>query len=670
MEPNEESPLLLVKDEEALKGYHGQRGQSSLRDDGSEEDHGWEDEDDEEGHPFKSEAGSLSWRVYAWATLLLGLAGLAYWRVVGGAGGDEPGALPASALPHKSRIFLFSPRFMRYVRFEKSSLLLTETLPWQHGSTLEVHRSSLQSCFQLKTMANLWLRLDSASSEVRADGFSRMDGSYFAAIGMGRGAGPEGGGQAVALKICRQPLWLEAGGQDLAIVSFKDSNSSASPGPPPPPPVSSQLTVKLSRSLSGSQLRSARSPPATSHSHRQHHDKDNREEAHHRHDKEVDKEKEKEEKRRKRGDEAKVDGGDKEEEMVDNAYQPFLFSIQPAPRIQGVNLGGWFIPEVWMNPSFFAGSGLGWSGSLCAMVNASRAVAEHRMEKHLLAWVTADDFREIARQGYNSIRLPLGYWNVLDDPYDLFVPADSSQSLRLLDWAFAMAERHNLSILLDLHGAPGSQNGQDHSGCNRPPHWSKKANQELSLRAIEIMAKRFGQRKAFLGIELLNEPSQLYSDNKHEDLVAFYQNAYEVVRKHSRHGLVVFNEMYEANYKKYAEDLQEPQFYNVVMDLHLYNWQEPHTSESVDLHIRDARSWSGLIETFSVQHPIVVGEWSMSTGTMVRAGQAFVDACTTSFQQSLGWYAWTWKVERAAHFDEWDVQYQYSKRNGLRPHLL
>jgi hypothetical protein len=43
-------------------------------------------------------------------------------------------------------------------------------------------------------------------------------------------------------------------------------------------------------------------------------------------------------------------------------------TYEKVKEIRGVNLGGWFIPEVWMNPSFFGGSGLGWGGSLCAMV--------------------------------------------------------------------------------------------------------------------------------------------------------------------------------------------------------------------------------------------------------------------------------------------------------------
>ena len=48
------------------------------------------------------------------------------------------------------------------------------------------------------------------------------------------------------------------------------------------------------------------------------------------------------------------------------------FDVIKVPQLRGVNLGGWFIPEVWMASDFFNGTGLGWGGSLCAMVNYSR----------------------------------------------------------------------------------------------------------------------------------------------------------------------------------------------------------------------------------------------------------------------------------------------------------
>lgn len=42
-----------------------------------------------------------------------------------------------------------------------------------------------------------------------------------------------------------------------------------------------------------------------------------------------------------------------------------LFRVHTVEPIHGVNFGGWFIPEIWMNPSFSNYTGLHWAGSLC-----------------------------------------------------------------------------------------------------------------------------------------------------------------------------------------------------------------------------------------------------------------------------------------------------------------
>ena len=73
-----------------------------------------------------------------------------------------------------------------------------------------------------------------------------------------------------------------------------------------------------------------------------------------------------------------------------------LFQIAPVPQLRGVNLGGLFIPEVWMNPTFFNGTlingqmhnrplnpqgqPLGWGGSLCTMVEWNKEETESRMQ--------------------------------------------------------------------------------------------------------------------------------------------------------------------------------------------------------------------------------------------------------------------------------------------------
>ena len=48
--------------------------------------------------------------------------------------------------------------------------------------------------------------------------------------------------------------------------------------------------------------------------------------------------------------------------------------------------------------------------------------------------------------GFNSIRLPVGYWNIIDDPKKLFAPADYRISLNKIDWCFDMAEKYGLSV--------------------------------------------------------------------------------------------------------------------------------------------------------------------------------------------------------------------------------
>jgi glucan 1,3-beta-glucosidase len=278
--------------------------------------------------------------------------------------------------------------------------------------------------------------------------------------------------------------------------------------------------------------------------------------------------------------------------------------------------------------------------------------------------------------GLNSFRLPVGYWNVLQDPYDFFSPSDVHTSLRYIDWAFNMAEKYGLTVLLNLHGAAGSQNGIDHSGCAMTPAFLNAtlmdpmlradANIKLTLDAIEAMAQRYGSHPNLEGFALLNEPNSDYSHWNHEQMLAFYESGYDRVRKFSNAN-VVFNELYEDCWAKWAKDLQEPRFYNVVLDVHLYNWQAPvKEQESAAAHMRDAKEWGVWIEELVKQHPVVVGEWCMSTGTIRQVGQPFVDEEVNSFRSSTGWYMWNWKVERDIGFDTWDVKYQYQIK-GLNP---
>ena len=131
--------------------------------------------------------------------------------------------------------------------------------------------------------------------------------------------------------------------------------------------------------------------------------------------------------------------------------------------IRGVNLNV-FVPERWMVPSFYAGTN---DSSLCDLSRQHPALAAERMHKRLES-VGSADFAWLAEQGFNAVRVPLGWWNVVSDVgwWWLHYPVGPHESLAVIDRLFEWGDAHGLAILLDLHGAPGSQNGADHSGCD------------------------------------------------------------------------------------------------------------------------------------------------------------------------------------------------------------
>lgn len=71
----------------------------------------------------------------------------------------------------------------------------------------------------------------------------------------------------------------------------------------------------------------------------------------------------------------------------------------------------------------------------------------------------------------------------------------------------------------------------------------------------------------------MNEPSQYMSENNHTLLSSYYQKAYRLIRSYSHTTLVVFNELYEHLYSKWDDVMLEPDYYNVMVDWHLYDWQ-------------------------------------------------------------------------------------------------
>ena len=167
-------------------------------------------------------------------------------------------------------------------------------------------------------------------------------------------------------------------------------------------------------------------------------------------------------------------------------------------QVKGVNLGNWLVLEKWMSPGLFEGTTAEDEHNL--PLQLPKEVYEARMKMHRAEYITERDFTRIRSIGMNAVRIPVPYFIFGDrEPF--------IGCIEELDKAFNWAEKYGLQILIDLHTAPGSQNGFDNGGESGVCIWSQDPDEvEFELSVLERLAQRYGTRKGLWGIEIINEP--------------------------------------------------------------------------------------------------------------------------------------------------------------------
>lgn len=130
-------------------------------------------------------------------------------------------------------------------------------------------------------------------------------------------------------------------------------------------------------------------------------------------------------------------------------------------------------------------------------VELGEAEATRRLQHHWNTFITRDDFVWLAQAGINAVRLPVGHWLFGKD-----YPYHSSYGearypfvvggLEIVDRMMAWAEQCKLKVVLDLHAAPGCQNGFDNGGILNVCEWASKAEYiDHALDVLERLAQRY-----------------------------------------------------------------------------------------------------------------------------------------------------------------------------------
>lgn len=265
-----------------------------------------------------------------------------------------------------------------------------------------------------------------------------------------------------------------------------------------------------------------------------------------------------------------------------------------AKTFEGVNLGGWLLVERWMTPALFKGTNAKDEYSLMKTKEGPL-----RMKDHRDTFITEEDWKWLATHNVTHVRLPVGYWVLEDDaPY--------KNASNHLDWAFAMAEKYGIQILLDLHALKGSQNGTVHSGKAGPIQW--RTYEQDSLDVLAEIAIRYRDSPSLWGIEIINEPKVV---GNYFALVRYYRDAYALLRSILRPGTyTVFQDGFAPLI--FSGTLWSRRHHPVIMDTHFYlvipkvlSWISPRSYDRFRHAI-----FSGVLLLTTWRQPVIVGEWS------------------------------------------------------------
>ena len=316
-------------------------------------------------------------------------------------------------------------------------------------------------------------------------------------------------------------------------------------------------------------------------------------------------------------------------------------------QLKGTNAGGYLFQEFWMtitNVSGIVGDETG------IYENLTERFGEEEMEKLIATYQdnywTEEDFDYCAEVGMNCIRLPFWYRNLVDGEGQL-----KEDWNKRFDWFVEQAGERGLYVILDFHGAPGSQNGSDHSG--KDGGGNKMAgslfffgntavkNQELYYQLWETIAEHYKDNPWVAGYDLLNEPFCTYRYNTpfsdeelHEHLWDIYDVAYDRIRAIDPDHLIIMEATWD------PVDLPDPAQYeweNVMYEYHNYLYDDYNNEKGQQ--ISNMKNKLDAIKGANYDVPGYLGEFAYFDNL-----DAWDEGVQLINDTGISWTTWTYKV--------------------------
>ena len=306
--------------------------------------------------------------------------------------------------------------------------------------------------------------------------------------------------------------------------------------------------------------------------------------------------------------------------------------------MRGINAGGLFVTEHWM-------TGFNKSNPKNDYLSLSRTFisrfgeedTKRLWEEYRSNWWTEEDFENCAEMGINVIRLPFTYMNVDFAAITDLENAGQSYDFSALDEFVEAAAEHGIYTILDLHGAYGSQNGQDHSGqifdtAEEVTFYENEQLISLTVKLWGALADHFRTNSNVIGYDILNEPGEKagLTEKRHWDC---FDRIYDAIRATGDRHIVIFESCWD------GANLPQPSEYGwetCIYSFHHYsgdNISYEQFCESWNSKIAEIESWD-----FGV--PLYMGEFT----AYGKEARWWDYALSLLNEHGWHWTSWTYKV--------------------------
>lgn len=324
--------------------------------------------------------------------------------------------------------------------------------------------------------------------------------------------------------------------------------------------------------------------------------------------------------------------------------------------LKGVGLGNWLLPEGYM---WKFGEGGDRPRKIEKLV--SDLIGPEKAETFWLAfrrhYITEADIARIAELGFNSVRPALNARRFLTEGDS---PTYVAEGFELLDNLVGWCRKHDIYVIIDMHGAPGGQTGAniDDSPNDEPGLFMDPKNQDLLVDLWVKIAERYKDEPAVAAYDLLNEPlpARTGAAEKYKDrLEPLYQRITEAIRRvDKRHMITLEGADWANDWSMFSQPFDDNLFYQ----FHYYCWDRPTNLRSIEQF---------LARRAELNAPVWVGETGEKDNTIYWGTTQYFET------NNIGWSFWPWKkmdttntpysINRPAG---WDQIVAYS-RGGDKP---